>query len=267
MDVWTGKPTARQRALVPHHLLDLTDPGRPPGVKEFQALAASAVADIVGRDRRPLLVGASGLYFRAIVDGLEFPGTDPPTRRLLETEAVAVGAEPLHRRLAAFDPVAAARIEPSNARRTVRALEVAAVTGRPFSGFATAWATYEPRAVRAAGLAVERRALRRRIEARAAERFGALLEETAALIAAGFGDFVRSGHLIGYAEAAACLDGAIGRDEAVARIAKRDRGLARRQVAWFRRDPRVRWFEAGDGGALDVLDEVLRYLRRDEGDG
>jgi tRNA dimethylallyltransferase len=225
------------------------------------------VADIRARGLRPLLVGASGLYFRALVDRLEFPATDVDTRRLLEAEAAAVGAEPLHRRLAAFDPRAAERIDPANARRTVRALEVAAVTGRPFSGFAGDWETYRPDAVRVAGVDVDRQALRRRIEARAHDRFDDLLAETARLLDAGHGAFVRSRHLIGYAEAADVLDGTLGRDEAIARIAKRDRDLSRRQLAWFGRDPRVRWFATGDGGALEVLDEVLRYLREDEGNG
>ena len=267
MDAWTGKPTPAQRAAVRHHLVDITDPGSPVGVKTFQRLAREAVDDIARRGLDALLVGASGLYFRAIVDGLEFPATDPDTRRLLEAEAAAVGAGPLHRRLAAFDPEAAARIEPANARRTVRALEVAAVTGRRFSGFAADWDTYRADATRVAGVDVDRRALRRRIDVRAAERFDALIAETARLVDAGHGAFVRSRHLIGYAEAADVLNGMLDRDEAVTRIAKRDRDLARRQVAWFRRDPRVRWFEAGDGGAMEVLDEVLRYLRRNEGDG
>jgi tRNA dimethylallyltransferase len=267
MDIWTGKPTASQRAAVPHHLVDITDPGAPIGVKAFQRLATEAAGDIARRGHRALLVGASGLYFRAVVDGLEFPGTDPGTRRLLEAEAAAVGAEPLHRRLAAFDPRAAARIEPANARRTVRALEVAAVTGRPFSGFAADWDTFRPEAARVAGVEIDRVALRRRIEGRARERFDGLVAETVRLLDAGHGSFLRSGHLIGYAEAADVLDGTLGRDEAAARIAKRDRALARRQLAWFRRDPRVRWFVAGDGGALEVLDEVLRYLRDDEGNG
>ncbi len=267
MNVWTGKPTPAQRAAVRHHLVDVTEPGAPVGVKAFQRLAADALEDIAARGVHALLVGASGLYFRALVDGLEFPATDPDTRRLLEAEALAVGAEPLHRRLAALDPRAAERIEPANARRTVRALEVAAVTGRPFSGFASDWDVYRPDAARVAGVDLDREALRRRIEARARDRFDELLEETARLRDAGHATFLRSGHLIGYAEAADVLDGTLGRDEAIGRIARRDRDLARRQIAWFRRDPRVRWFAAGDGGALEVLDQVLRYLREDEGNG
>ena len=263
MDVWTAKPTPEQRARVPHHLIDLADPVAPVGVTRFQRLADDALGRLDAEGVPALLVGASGLYFRAVVDRLEFPSTDPGTRRLLEAEAFAAGAEPLHRRLAAFDPQAAARIQPANARRTIRALEVAAITGRPFSSFAGAWTRFDRGAVTVAGIAVERAALHRRIDARVRARFPALLEETRALLDRGFGAFVTSRHVIGYAEAAVHLSGAISADGAAALIARRDRALARRQLAWFRRDPRVRWFAAGEEGAMAVAREVLRYLRRD----
>jgi tRNA dimethylallyltransferase len=261
MDVWTAKPSPDQRARVPHHLVDLVDPVAPVGVKDFQRLAVRTLAKLQARGRPALLVGASGLYFRAVVDRLDFPATDPRTRALLEAEALAAGPEPLYRRLAAVDPAAAGRIQPSNARRTIRALEVAAITGRPFSSYAVAWTRYDRGAVTVAGVDVDRAALHRRIDRRVRARFPALLVETRALLDAGFDAFVTSGHLIGYAEAAACLEGRLPEDEAAARIAKRDRSLARRQLAWFRRDPRIRWFPSGEQGALAVADEVLRYLR------
>jgi tRNA dimethylallyltransferase len=268
MDVWTGKPTAGQRARVRHHLLDLTDPTGPFSVVEFQRLAGQAVEAIRSEGLPVLLVGASGLYYRAVVDGLSFPATEPATRRLLEAEARVLGPEALYRRLASFDPEAAGRIEPANARRTVRALEVAAVTGRPFSEFFRTWEQYPASRVRVAGVAVSREVLRRRIRERVEGRFDALVAETRALLGRGFGAFVVSSHLIGYAEAAAFLDGRLDEDAAMASIAKRDRGLARRQIAWFRRDPRVRWFEAGEGGAVDVAGELASYLgeaiRREE---
>ncbi len=265
MDAWTAKPSPQVRAAVPHHLIDLVDPVAPIGVKAFQHQARRALQDIEHRGRRALLVGASGLFFRAVVDQLEFPPTNARTRALLQAEALIIGPESLYRRLADMDPPAAARIQPANARRTIRALEVAAVTGRPFSSFAAAWTRYDPRAVTAAGIDVDRSALRRRIDARARAGFDDLLRETAGLIDGGFEAFIRSGHLIGYAEAAACLDGRMGADEATALIARRDRALARRQLAWFRRDPRVVWFPAGDEGALAVADQVVRYLRRGAG--
>ena len=263
MDVWTAKPTPEQRLRVPHHLIDLADPTGPIGVAEFQRQAAGSISGIRDRGRQPLLVGASGLYFRAVVDGLEFPGTEPWTRALLDAEARALGPEALHRRLASFDPAAAARIQPANARRTVRALEVAAITGRPFSDFYGAWDRYPAHAVRAAGIDLARADLHRRIDDRVRLRLPALLEETRNLLDRGFGPFVASSHLIGYAEAAACLHGELSEDEAGWRIARRDKALARRQRSWFQRDPRVRWFPAGAGGAVEVVDELVRYLGDD----
>lgn len=260
MDVWTGKPTPEQRARVPHHLLDLTDPDGPFSVSEFQRLAAAAVTAIRSRGREVLLVGASGLYYRALVDGLSFPPTDAATRGLLEAEARILGPEALHRRLASFDPEAAGRMQPTNGRRAIRALEVAAVTGKRFSDFYRVWHSYPEGAVRVAGVAIPREILRRRIDERVELRFDALVEETRSLLSGGFGVFVASSHLIGYAEAAAFLRGELDRNAATASIARRDRALARRQLGWFRKDPRVRWFEAGEGGAPEIAGELASYL-------
>ena len=136
MDVGTAKPTPADRARVPHHLVDVAEPEEPFSVARYQQLARAVVERLEEGSRRALLVGGSGLYFRAIVDDLEFPGTDAAARDELQAEADVIGPDRLHGRLAELDPVAAGRIEPSNVRRTVRALEVAAVTGRPFSSFA-----------------------------------------------------------------------------------------------------------------------------------
>jgi tRNA dimethylallyltransferase len=260
MDVWTAKPTAEDRRRVPHHLIDLREPTGPVGVAEFQALAGAAIADIRRRGRRALLVGASGLYFRAVADELRFPGTEPATRALLDTEARAMGARAMHRRLEGFDPEAAGRIEPGNARRTVRALEVAAITGRPFSSFYGAWATYPSGGIRIAAMDISREVLHRRIERRARDRFPALKEETVRLMDSGFGPFVASGHVIGYAEAAACARGELDDEQALAVIVSRDKKLARRQIAWFRRDPRVRWFQTGEDGAAGIADQLIGFL-------
>ncbi len=262
MDVGTAKPSPEDRARVRHHLLDLTDAGGTFSVSEFQSCAAGALADLASRGGTALLVGGSGLYFRAVVDGLAFPPTDPATRRDLERQAEALGPYRLYARLAHFDPVAAARIEPRNARRTVRALEVAAVTGRPFSSFAADWERYDPNAVRAAGVDMDPEALRRRIEARVeAMVAGGLLEEVRDLLTEGAGPSLTSGQAIGYAEVIEHLAGRMTLDEAVARTVARTRALARRQVVWFRRDPRIRWFRAGPDGAAGIVDELTEYLR------
>jgi tRNA dimethylallyltransferase len=262
MDVGTATPTAQERARVPHHLLDLADAGAAFSVSEFQAHARSALADVAARGRTVLLVGGSGLYFRAVVDGLAFPPTDPATRQELERQADALGPDRLYARLAAFDPEAAAKIESGNVRRTVRALEVAAVTGRAFSSFAADWDRYDPHAVRAAGVELDPEAHRRRIEVRVeAMVAGGLLEEVRELLANGAGPSLTSGQAIGYAEVIEHLAGRMTLDEAVARIVARTRALARRQLAWFRRDPRIRWFRAGPDGAAGIVDELTEYLR------
>jgi tRNA dimethylallyltransferase len=261
MDVGTAKPTIDQRAAVPHHLIDIAEPSEPFSVARFQAVARTALDDLRSRGRRPLLVGGSGLYFRAIVDDLEFPGTDAGTREELERQAQALGARGLHRRLVMTDPVAAGRIEPGNARRTVRALEVAAVTGRPFSSFAEAWRSYPPEHVRVVGVAIDPPTLagriRRRVDGMVERGF---LEEVRALLSVGLGGWLTSTQAIGYAEMTRHLRGELSLEEAAAHTVRRTTNLARRQLAWFRRDPRIRWVAAGTGGAMDVVHELRAEL-------
>jgi tRNA dimethylallyltransferase len=262
MDVGTAKPSPGERAEVPHHLLDLVDPVEPFSVARFQGLAREALAAIGARGRLALLVGGSGLYYRAVVDDLEFPGTDRAVRGALEAEAAALGPEGLHRRLAAFDPEGAAKMEPSNARRTVRALEVAALTGRPFSSFARAWDRYPGDRVRAAGVTVPPAVLRARIEARVRRQLReGLVDEVRGLLDRGFGPFLTASQAIGYLEVAEHLAGRWRLEEVGERMVRRTRALARRQLAWFRRDPRVRWFEAGPEGATALVDDIEEYYR------
>ncbi len=261
MDVGTAKPSTEQRSRVPHHLLDLADPAEPFNATRFQALAREAIGTVRARGRLPLLVGGGGLYYRAVVDDLRFPGTDAADRGLLLAEGVAVGSPLLHARLASLDPGAAAKIAPSNLRRTVRALEVPAVTGRRFSSFALAWERYPADGLRAAGVLLPRPALHRRIEERVASMMPSLLEETQRLLDRGPARLLTAMQAIGYAEAAACLRGEIGAEEARVRAVRRTKALARRQLAWLRRDPRVVWFAAGEGGAREAAEPILRYLR------
>jgi tRNA dimethylallyltransferase len=231
-------------------------------VARYQRLAREAIEDIGGRGRRVVLVGGSGLYFRAVVDDLSFPPTDPAARAALETEAAAIGAEPLYRRLEALDPVAAGRIEPDNVRRTIRALEVATVTGRRFSEFAEDWERYPVGRVRVAGIEVPREVLARRIERRVRSQLEhGLVDEIAGLRRRGLMRSPTARQAIGYAEVSRHLAGDCSLEDAAALIVKRTKALARRQMAWFRRDPRIRWFPVGHRGAADVLDDVLEYLR------
>jgi tRNA dimethylallyltransferase len=257
MDVGTAKPTPAQRARVPHHLLDLAEPSERFTVARFQACARCALAGVA----RPLLVGGSGLYFRAVVDELTFPPEDPVVRASLEAEADDLGADELYRRLAATDPVAAARIEPGNVRRIIRALEVTAISGAPFSSFAAAWDRYDASRVRAAGIRIERDVLSRRIGERVLAMLeGGWLDEVRGLMERGFGAWLTATQAIGYAEIAEHLDGGMSLDEAAERTVRRTKELARRQEAWFRRDPRIRWFDAGSEGAAAVVDELRGYL-------
>lgn len=261
MDVGTAKPTPEQRARAPHHLLDLAEPTERFTVARFQALARRAIEGIRERGTRPLLVGGSGLYYRAVVDDLLFPGEDGRVRAELEAEARAAGIGTLFRRLELLDPVAAGRIEPGNVRRVVRALEVAAITGRPFSTFAAGWERHDPARVRAAGVRIDRDVLGRRIADRVSAMFAAgWLEEVRTLLERGSGAWLTSDQAIGYAELARHLEGRLSLEEAWESTVRRTKNLARRQMAWFQRDPRVRWFDAGRDGATEVVEDALAYL-------
>lgn len=261
MDVGTAKPTASERGRVPHHLVDLVEPSQPFSVAAFQAAARRAAEDVRRRGTTPLLVGGSGLYFRAVVDDLEFPGTEAGIRGALEGEATAIGPDRMHRRLAELDPVAASKIEPGNVRRTVRALEVAAITGRTFSSFAVAWDRYGPERVRAAGVRLGTQDLVARVDARVQEMLAAgWMREVEELMARGLGGWLTASRAIGYAELARHLAGELSLEDAVQQTVKRTRSLARRQMAWFRRDPRIRWFDVGIGGAVEATAEIASYL-------
>ncbi len=261
MDIGTAKPDHVERAEVRHHLIDVAQPSEPFTVARYQELGRAALADIASRGARGLIAGGSGLYVRALVDELTFPGTDASTRAALEREAAAVGGHRLYDRLEAMDPAAASKIEATNVRRTVRALEVAAVTGRPFSEFAAAWGVFPPGRVRAAGIEMPREVTAARIAGRVRAMLDrGWLNEVRGLVDAGFGGWLTATQAIGYAELAAHLQGAMTLEDAVDRIVKRTRNLARRQMAWFRRDPRIRWFPVGEEGAVEAVDAIRVHL-------
>jgi tRNA dimethylallyltransferase len=262
MDVGTAKPSSGLRARIPHHLIDAAEPSENFTVARYQELVRDAVGAIRGRGREVLIVGGSGLYFRAVVDDLAFPPTDPDVREALEREAELLGARGLHERLASKDPEAAVKIEPDNVRRTVRALEVVELTGQPFSSFAQAWERYDEGGVRAAGIDIPRPVLLERIERRVHEQVSnGLVQEVRALVERGFAGWLTASQAIGYAEVARHLQGELTLEEAIALIIKRTKALARRQLAWFRRDPRIRWFEAGEAGWATLVDDLTEHLR------
>jgi tRNA dimethylallyltransferase len=241
MDIGTAKPTPEERARVPHHLVDLVDPDEEFSVARFQPLARAAIAEVLGRGRTPLLVGGSGLYFHAVVDDFVFPPTDQAVRVRLEAEAARVGLPELYRRLAAADPPAAARIQPANLRRTVRALEVMELTGRPFSSFRGAMDTPVSRyRLTLLGLDPGPEPLRARVAERVAAMAEAgLVEEVRRLAERPLSRTARQA--LGYKELLDAMEQGTPVAEALEAVVRRTRAYARRQLAWFRRDPRVRW--------------------------
>lgn len=248
MDVGTAKPDPGARREVAHHLVDVLEPHQECTVQWFQAAAREAIAGVRGRGAVPLLVGGSGLYWRAVADPLEFPPTDAAVRAALERR-YADDPRAAHAALAARDPEAAGRIEPDNLRRSVRALEVAELTGRPFSAWRTAWDTHESvyDGLAVVGLYPGPEGLSARIAARAEAMVDAgLLAEARALATRPHGLSTTARQAIGYAEALNALAGRADREDTVAAIASRTRRYAARQRRWFARDPRVRWHSAAE---------------------
>ena len=252
MDIGTAKVGKAERARVPHHLLDLRSPDHELTVAEFQDLARAAIDDIAERGKVPLLVGGSGLYFRAVIDELSFPPRSPTVRSSLEAEADELGPEALHARLAELDPVAAARIEPGNARRSIRALEVIEITGRPFSDN-DSWERYESMYdIRLAGLTRDRTDLYRRIEARVDAMLEAGLVDEARGLENKLGPTARQA--LGYKQ---IVDDPEASPEALRdAIVRATKRFARRQESWFRADPRITWFDADAAG----VDEIAGFF-------
>ncbi len=259
MDVGTAKLPVAERRGVPHHLLDILEVTEPATVALFQGWARAAIADIRDRDAVPVLVGGSALYTRAIVDRFEFPGTDDSLRRELEAELERVGSHALHERLAGVDPEAAAQILPDNGRRVVRALEVVALTGRPFSASLPSLEYADPRTVQV-GVDIDRPTLDERIARRVEEMFaGGFVEEVEALLARGLAEGRTANRAIGYREAAAYLRGEMGREDAVRRTQAATRRFARKQDSWFRKDPRIVWVAHDDP---DRVEQAIGAVER-----
>ncbi|HEY8473579.1 MAG TPA: tRNA (adenosine(37)-N6)-dimethylallyltransferase MiaA [Natronosporangium sp.] len=243
MDIGTAKLPPAQRQGVPHHLLDIWDVRQTASVAEYQRLARAAVDDILARGRVPLLVGGSGLYVKAVIDELAFPGTDPQLRAKLEAELAERGPKPLYDRLRAIDPAAASAILPSNGRRIVRALEVIALTGAPFPARLP-----EPKPVyRSVQLAVDREPaeLDQRIADRVDQMWAAgLVDEVRGLVDQGLREGRTARAALGYQQVLAYLAGEISEAAAHAETIRATRRYVRRQRSWFRRDPRPVWLDA-----------------------
>ncbi len=255
MDIGTAKPTLAEQAEVAHHLIDLVDPDADYTVSRFQTDALAALADIEGRGRRALLVGGTGLYLRAVVDDLVIPGQYPEVRTQLDADP---DTSTLFARLAGLDPLAASRMEPTNRRRVVRALEVTLGSGRPFSSFGPGLDAHPPSPFPLMGLRLPRPVLDARIERRYADQIGqGFVDEVRRLAErpAGFSRTARQA--LGYAELLDHVAGRITLDDALTVAGARTRRFARRQQRWFGRDPRITWLdldEAADPKTTDRPD-------------
>ena len=274
MDIGTAKLPVAERRGIPHHLLDLLTVREPATVAEFQGWARKVIADLRADGKTPVLVGGSALYTRAVLDRFEFPGTDPELREKWEAELAVRGAADLHALLAERDPEAAARILPDNGRRVVRALEVIELTGRAFSATLPRLEYVDPATVQV-GVRIDRDLLEQRIQQRVAEMFDdGLVDEVRGLLDAGLAEGRTASRAIGYQQVIAHLAGELTLDEARERTVIATRQFARRQLAWWKDDPRITWIEprrarpgrAGTGSGAGLtsaeypVDRVFRGL-------
>lgn len=260
MDIGTAKPTAEEQAAVPHHLIDIIDPDDTMTVARFQQLARRAIAELQSRGIRPILVGGSGLYARAAIDDISFPGTDPTIRERLERREREEGAGVLFEELRAKDPQAAARMDPRNPRRTIRALEVIELTGRPYSATLPRY-RYVVASVQI-GLDLDRADLDRRIDIRTAQMREAGFLDEARRLRPYMG--LTASRALGYQQMFDLLDGLWDERDAWADVAQKTKRLARKQMGWFGRDPRIHWLQALNPALVDNAMAIIDHA--DAGD-
>jgi tRNA dimethylallyltransferase len=257
MDIGTAKVPVEERRGIAHHQLDVLDVREEASVAAYQREARLDLAGIRSRRLRPILVGGSGLYVRAVLDRLEIPPTDPAVRARLQDELAGEGVAALHERLSRADPVAAHAIQPTNERRVVRALEVIELTGRPFSATLPT-REYDLPAI-TIGLRIPRPELDARIAARVHQMWDAgLLDEVRRLDAAGLREGRTASKALGYSQALAHCDGLLSAEQAVEDTIVSTRRFARRQESWFRPDPRVHWLDHDDPRLTDRALEIAR---------
>lgn len=266
MDIGTAKPSASERSRVPHHLIDLVDPGDEFTVAQFQRAHAAARRSIDRSGGTALLVGGTGLYVRAVVDELDLPGQWPDVRQRLEDEAERGDLTAMYERVRQLDPVAAERIEPANARRIVRALEVIEGSGRTFSSFGPGFDTYRTSDVTMVGLRWNRGVLATRIEERVRSMMAAgWLDEVRNLLSESVPMSRTARQALGYKELIDHELGLLSLDDAIDRIVLRTRQFAVRQERWFRRDPRIQWFDVDSDPVAEVASRISEMLTRGAG--
>ena len=267
VDIGSAKPTPEEQQRVPHHLVDILPPDEPYTAADFRRDALRAIADIDGRGLVPVVVGGTALYVRALLQGIcEAPAADPAFREELVRRAAESGWPALHEELARVDPRAAERIHPNDRVRIERALEVLAVSGRPFSDIQQqhGFAEPSPRALRI-GLDIPRELLYERIDRRVLQMLeSGWVEEVESLLAQGYDPGLKPLQAIGYRDVVRWVRGELDREEAVRLIQRDTRRFSRRQLTWFRKEPGTVWCDPRDGLTEDLEDRIRRFLRNPE---
>lgn len=258
MDIGTAKLPVEEREGIPHHLLDIWDVTKTASVAEYQALAVATVEEIMARGKVPVLVGGSMLYVQSLIDAWSFPPTDPAVRARYEARLQEIGIDALHAELAEVDPEAASIIEDKDPRRTVRALEVIELTGKPFKASQPPKNAPPRWGTRILGLRTNAEWLNPRIELRTRMMFEqGLIDETRALVKDGLVRNSTAGRAIGYAQVLAMFDGDLTEEEALEQTITGTRRYVRRQRSWFNRDPRTQWLDAADSNVVDLALDSL----------
>lgn len=258
MDIGTAKLPVEEREGITHHLLDIWDVTKTASVAEYQTLAVATVEEIMARGKVPVLVGGSMLYVQSLIDAWSFPPTDPTVRARYEARLGEIGVDALHAELAEVDPEAASIIEDKDPRRTVRALEVIELTGKPFKASQPPKNAPPRWGTRILGLRTNAEWLNPRIELRTRTMFEhGLIDETRALVTDGLVRNSTAGRAIGYAQVLAMFDGELTEEEALEQTITGTRRYVRRQRSWFNRDPRTVWLDAADSSVVDLALDSL----------
>lgn len=265
MDIGTAKPTLEEQAGIPHHMLDIVDPGQPFSVADYQSQARQKIEEIAARGRMPILAGGTGLYVRAVIDPYNFipADTDWDLRARLRRQAQEAGLDALHQWLSEIDPVAAERIHTNDERRIIRALEVYQTTGQPLSFWEQQTDRQKPLYdLIMIGLSRPRTELYERINQRVDLMLEqGLLAEAQDLMAKGLDETFIASQAIGYKEFFAYLRGKESLAEASERLKQGTRRYAKRQLTWFRADKRVQWIEVGENStAVELVNEILQIV-------
>ena len=257
MDIGTAKLPDAEREGIEHHMLDWLDISEENTAARYQVEARKVISDQIEQGILPIVVGGSMLYIAALINTFEFPGRDEALRAQLEQDLIDLGPAAMHKRLELLDETAASRIEPQNGRRIVRALEIVMITGEPFAAsLPDQFESFLP--VLEIGLNSAREHLVERLAQRVRDMWSAgLVDEVKGLEAKGIRDSKTASQAIGYSQALASIDGRLTEDEAIAETILLTQRYARRQMSWFRRDPRIHWFDYQDE---DLLNEVMQLV-------